>query len=146
MYFKNPGIKRIVESLLDSVTTIAQAEETLRLAQLSPDLEALIKELEEKIADLNRIHEETTRWDSFSSAESEMLVECFYYIKTECTRLWHELNGYTAILENTEGGVVYRIQLITQAKAILTARLESRSDETHPEGVTKWADVDTILQ
>lgn len=39
MYFKNPRIRRIIESLLDSFTTIAQAEETLRLAQPSPNLE-----------------------------------------------------------------------------------------------------------
>lgn len=32
MYFKNSGIRRTIESLLDSVIAIAQAEETLRLA------------------------------------------------------------------------------------------------------------------
>lgn len=32
MYFKNPGIRRNVKFLFDSITAIAQAEETLILA------------------------------------------------------------------------------------------------------------------
>lgn len=56
MYFKNARIRRTVKSLLNSFTTIAQTKETLKLTQPSPNLEALIKELEEKIVDFNRNH------------------------------------------------------------------------------------------
>lgn len=62
MYFKNPRIRRTVESLLNSFTTMAKVEETLRLTQLSPSLEALFKESEEKIVDLNRNHAKALAW------------------------------------------------------------------------------------
>lgn len=95
---------------------------------------------------MNRIHVETTHRDSFASAELEKLAERFYYIKIECTRLWNELNDYTAILEDSEGGVEHKTQLFTRAKAILIARQEKGHDKTHPEEVTKRADADAILQ
>lgn len=80
------------------------------------------------------------------STELEMLAECFYYINTEYAHLWHELNGYTAILEDSEGGVEHKTQLIAQAKAILAARQEKGNDEAHPKEVAKRVDADVILQ
>lgn len=81
MYFNNTRIRRTVESLLNSFTTIVQAKEILRLAQPSPNLEALMKELEEKIINLNRNNAKVSRLEGFASVELAALVEHFHYVK-----------------------------------------------------------------
>lgn len=144
MYFKNIGIKRTVKSLLNSFIALAQAEETLRLTQPSPNLEAFIKESEEKIVDLHRNHTEVTYLEGFVSAELVTLAELFHYVKVEYTHLLHQMNGCYALLEENEGVVEHQEQLIAQARAILTAQQESGSDET-PEEVVKRAYVNVVL-
>lgn len=52
IYLKNAGIKRTIESLLNSSTAITHAEETLKLSQPTLALEALIAESEAKMVNL----------------------------------------------------------------------------------------------
>lgn len=51
-YFKNVGLRRTIESLLNSLAAIAQAEETLKLSQPTSDLEAFMVAFEAKVVNL----------------------------------------------------------------------------------------------
>lgn len=82
------------------------------LAQSFPNLEALIKESEEKIIDLNQNHAEITHLESFTSKELATLAEHFHYVKEEYMYLWNQMNGYYTILEDSEGAAKHKEQLI----------------------------------
>lgn len=69
MYYKNARIRRTVESLSDSSTVIGQVEETLKLSQPTPNLEALIVEFKAEKVSQKQDHVEVTHLESFIDAE-----------------------------------------------------------------------------
>lgn len=81
------GIKQIVESLLNSLAAIAQTEETLKLSQPTPDLEAFLVASKAKVVNLKKEHDEASCLKSFTNTELEVLIERFHYVKLEYMRI-----------------------------------------------------------
>lgn len=75
-----------------------------------------------------------------------MLAERFHYIKMKFSCLWDQLNGYYAMLDDSEGIVEHKEQSITQAKVIITKRQRGGCYETRTEEVAKRVNADTVLQ
>lgn len=114
MYFRNVGIRRTMESLLNSSAAIVQAKETLKLSQPTPNIEALIAKLEAKIVNLKQDHAEATCLESFASVELVALVDHFHYVKSEYTYLWNRMNACYAILQDNEYATENKEHLIAK--------------------------------
>lgn len=126
--------------------SIAQAEETLKLSQPIPNLEALIAESEAKVVNLKQDHAEATRLESFINTELAVLAEHFNYVKSEYMRLANHMSAYYAILEDNECATENKEHLIARARAILAIRQENVHDEAHLKQVTERSDVELVLQ
>lgn len=135
MYLKNAGIRRTMESLLNSLAVIAQTKETLKLSLPTPALEALITELEVKMVNLRRDHAEATLLESLASIELGALAEHFHYVKAEYMHLWNRMNACYTIQEDNKGATKHKEHLIAQPKLFW---LQSRRVVMMKPTLNKW--------
>lgn len=123
---------------------IAQAKETLKLSQPTPNIEAFVVASEVKVVNLKQNHDVASHLESFANVELEALAECFHYVKLEYIRLWDRLHNYYDILEDSECAFQNNENLIARAKTILAVKREYANGDIPPELAAERSDTELV--